>query len=203
MNQIRREALADRLITLAQGQGRIIVAIAGAPGSGKSTLAEALAKAIGPDACVVPMDGFHLDNTVLKERGLFARKGAPETFDAEGFRHLITRLSAGGDVIYPTFDRELDLARAGAGVAPAQAKIVLCEGNYLLLDRPIWADLAQHWDATVFLDVPMEELERRLIQRWLDHGHSPEQAKARAMGNDIPNARQVVEHSRRADFVVT
>jgi pantothenate kinase len=75
---------------------RTIVAIAGAPGSGKSTIAARIVDELNSSqrgsAAVVGMDGFHYDDLVLDERGLRARKGAPETFDVAGLEHLLSRL---------------------------------------------------------------------------------------------------------------
>lgn len=201
---------------------RLLVGIAGAPASGKSTLAERVvvqlnaALVAGDDASVVvPMDGYHLDNNILETRGLREVKGAPHTFDAAGFEHLLQRLAEPlmscdaeehtdfGALIYiPLFDRAMDLARcAGSFVAPHH-RIVVVEGNYLLLDRPIWRNLQHSMDLTVSLDVPMSVLEERLIKRWVDHGHSHEAAKAKALTNDIPNARVVVQESTQAHFVL-
>ncbi|MEH7830034.1 nucleoside/nucleotide kinase family protein [Gemmobacter denitrificans] len=195
-------ALADLIRQRAAGQGRFIAALAGPPGAGKSTLAAELVAALGPGARVVPMDGFHLDNAVLGPRGLLARKGCPESFDAEGFGHLMRRLRTGGAAAIPVFDRQLDLARAGGDVVQTGDRILIAEGNYLLLDEAPWSDLAPLFDLTIAIEVPEPELERRLIQRWIDHDHSPEAAQARALGNDIPNARRVIHGSRVADVVV-
>lgn len=184
---------------------RLRIAIAGPPGAGKSTLAEALVARLnrdGPQAALVPMDGFHLDNALLRKRDLLQRKGAPETFDAAGFLHLVQRLGTEPEVVLPLFDRVLDIAVAGAAEVTAETRIVVVEGNYLLLDAALWDQLAPFWDLTVFLDVDREELERRLIQRWLDHGHDPSAARARALSNDIPNARRVLAESRPADVRV-
>ena len=68
--------------------GRLL-GLTGAPGVGKSTLAARLASAWG--AVVVPMDGFHIADVELARRGLLDRKGAPETFDAEGYAALLRR----------------------------------------------------------------------------------------------------------------
>ncbi|WEF22892.1 hypothetical protein [Paracoccus sp. S3-43] len=125
--------------------------MAGAPGSGKSTLAEALVARLD-DAVLVPMDGFHLDDRVLSARGLLARKGAVETFDAEGFAVLVERLALRGtEVIFPVFDRSREIAVAGAGVVAPHHRIVVIEGNYLLLDAAPWNRL--RFDLTVWLDV--------------------------------------------------
>ncbi|MBK0020051.1 nucleoside/nucleotide kinase family protein [Brucella pseudogrignonensis] len=199
---------AEILSKLSNTDGRLIVAIAGPPGAGKSTISEYLRDAInkggvGP-AVIVPMDGFHLDNAILDERGLRSRKGSPPTFDCAGFAALLGRLkNASEDVVIPAFDRTLDLARAGAAIVRADHKILLVEGNYLLLDQEPWTELASFFDMTIFLEVPFSELERRLIQRWLDHGHTEEAARQRALSNDIPNAELVVSSSRDANYTVT
>ena len=196
------DSLADTILQRLVGTQRQLIALAGPPAAGKSTIAEAVLHAVqgrGVAAGLLAMDGFHLDNTVLSDRGLLAQKGAPETFDLAGFRAMVERLQGGQEVIAPTFDRALDKSIAGSVVIPAAAQVIVVEGNYLLLDEPGWRDLAGFWDQAVFLDVPIDELERRLIERWLSYGLTQEEARARAMSNDIPNARRVVEHCVPAD----
>ncbi len=206
--RIERAALVAEIIARAAEHSRLIVAIAGAPAAGKSTLAAALCdeiNAISADhpAIVVPMDGFHYDNAILDMRGDRPRKGAPHTFDAEGFKVLLLRLKTdSGAIAIPVFDRAMDLARAGAALVTEQHRIVLVEGNYLLLDQPAWRDLRRYFDVTVALQVPFDLLEQRLIQRWLDHGAEYEAARARALANDIPNAQTVVEQSFPAEFIL-
>lgn len=207
MNPISLESLPYAIKSRLRDDGRLIVAIAGAPASGKSTLAEDLCAAINhggkTPAVIVPMDGFHLDNAVLDARGLRSRKGAPQTFDCIGFAALLRRLRADdGEVVIPLFDRSLDLARAGASVVGPQHRILLVEGNYLLLNSDPWRQLKPLFDMSVYLDVPTAELERRLIQRWLDYGHSPEDARKRALSNDLPNAEVVVTTSAPADYIL-
>jgi pantothenate kinase len=209
-------ALADAILsrlgaarpgTGRPGTGRLVVAIAGAPGAGKSTLAEALCATLcgrhAGLAAVMPMDGYHLDNALLDARGLRARKGSPPTFDVDGLARDLARVRAADrPVIVPVFDRDLDLARAGAREIAAAVPVIVVEGNYLLLDRDPWRGLAPLFDLTVFLRVPEAELERRLVARWLHHGHDPAAARARALGNDIPNARLVASASRPADITI-
>ena len=194
--------LAREITTRGSASDRFIVGIAGPPGAGKSTLAEAIAKAIGAGARVVPMDGFHYDNAVLDRLGLRARKGAPETFDTLGFVHLMQRLRAGGDAAIPVFDRETDLARAGADMVTGADKYLIVEGNYLLLDEAPWNELAPLFDLTVFIDVPVAELERRLLDRWHHFGKTPADARHWIDSNDMPNIRRVTTGSRRADIVI-
>ena len=181
------EALASRIAALPLRHKRRLIALAGPPASGKSTLAQALAQRI-PDSCALPMDGFHLDNRILKQRGLIARKGAPETFDVAGLMHLLRRLQREETVVYPLFDRHLDCAVAGAGLAGASATTVIIEGNYLLLDAPLWRDLRPLWDFAVYVSVSPDVLRRRLLKRWHDHGFSDADARAKVDDNDMPNA---------------
>jgi len=196
------DEIAALIASAAKQQPRFIVAIAGPPGAGKSTLAEKLLIALdnmGEHAAIIPMDGFHLDNAILEKRGLLARKGSPQTFDADGFVSLVQRLAdpaRHGDVVIPVFDRSRDIAIAGAQVVSTGAQILLCEGNYLLLDEDPWVALQDVWDHTIFIDPGLDVIEQRLIKRWLDHGLDREMATSRALENDIPNARYVAEHSR-------
>ncbi|MGZ2257364.1 nucleoside/nucleotide kinase family protein [Roseobacter sp. A03A-229] len=183
---------------------RRLVAVAGAPGSGKSTLAEHVAAALNQSNCsaqVVPMDGFHLDNVILAQKNLLNRKGAPETFDVGGFQRLMPALGVETPVYYPRFDRSRDIAIAGAGMLDGDCDTVIVEGNYLLLDAPEWRDLAPLWDMRIRLDVPMETLRARLIQRWLSEGLAEEAAITRAEDNDLRNARLVVAQALPADVI--
>jgi len=197
--------LANEIRMRAIGSERFIVAIAGPPGAGKSTLVDELRDKLSNGhgtVPVVPMDGFHLDNAVLQDRGHLARKGAPFTFDVAGYRALVERLrnDRDSDVMVPLFDRDLDLARAGAGIVPAASPIVLTEGNYLLLDEAPWDSLAPLFDLTVMIETDRKTLEDRLVRRWLDHGHDADAARARAQGNDMINADLVLTKSRPADI---
>lgn len=196
------EGLAKLILARADGPGRFIVALAGPPASGKSTLAEDLAARIGPGARVVPMDGFHYDDAVLKARGLRARKGAPETFDARGFIHLMQRLRDEDEVAIPVFDRSLEISRNAADIVAPADRILIVEGNYLLLDAEPWHVLPAMFDLTVFLDVPEEELVRRLTDRWRHYGKTEEAAKAWIAGNDLPNALTVITRSLPAEITL-
>ena len=195
-----RAHMAAEIAALVTPARILTVAIAGPPGSGKSTLAANLARRIGPSCCLVPMDGFHLDNATLSARGLLAVKGAPETFDLAGFEKLIESLQAGRVKHFPTFDRNLDSVIENAGSVPDDLSVLLFEGNYLLFDEPGWARLADRWDASIWLDVPDEILKARLVKRWLDQGVPAKEARERAQMNDLVNARRVVDRALPATW---
>lgn len=197
--------LAEAVHARRDAVPRLMIALCGAPASGKSTLAAGLNRRLNDQrvkSAVVPMDGFHLDNTVLEERGLLPRKGAPETFDAEGFVQAMRRLRGGGEVVLPVFDRTRDIAIAGALVVTPETQVVIVEGNYLLFDDLPWRNLERLWDISVNLDVPLADLRGRLIQRWLSLGFSRPVATRRAEANDIPNAERVRAHSLPADITL-
>ncbi len=197
--------IAATIFKRAATAKRFVVAIAGPPGAGKSTIAEEL-RALLPErsAVVVPMDGFHFDDTILERRALRSRKGAPDTFDFGGFENLLKRIRSGEpDIAIPVFDRTVELSRAGAAIIEADVKFVLVEGNYLLLDEEPWSALAQLFDLSIFLDVPRDELERRLLQRWHKHGRSDADARAWVASNDMPNVDRVLQRRRKADLTLT
>ena len=198
------KVLRDKILAGPRMGKRRLVAVAGAPASGKSLLADHLATQLCDAGClsqVVPMDGFHLHNQFLVERGLLNRKGAPETFDVAGFLHLVARLHDEPAVYYPTFDRGRDIAIAGSGLIKEHCDTVIIEGNYLLFDELNWRDLRAHWDVAIWLDVPMPTLRTRLVERWLAHGLSLEQAQARASENDLANAELISRAQLPADLV--
>ena len=197
-----------RLREMVTGGRRVLVGIAGPPGVGKSTTTAALADQLNAESAglcgVLPMDGYHFDDTVLHARGNRPRKGAPFTFDIGGLRAMIERLKAddGSDVAVPIFDRDIEIARAGAAIIPAAARIVLVEGNYLLLDEPDWRDLKPLFAVTVMLVADPAVLEARLTERWEGYGLEGEDMRQKMEGNDLPNLRLVLDHSLPADVAL-
>jgi pantothenate kinase len=205
MQKISPEDLAAILIARASAR-RIIVAIAGPPGVGKTTITEALASLINDKqpglAAMLPMDGYHFDDIYLEQMGWRARKGAPHTFDVGGFAHMLGRLKANNEneVAVPVFDRSIEIARAGARIIPQSAKVIVADGNYLLLDDEPWDDLAPFFDLTVMLKASQETITQRLQDRWVKHGLPANEINVKLNDNDLPNVEMVINNSRDADY---
>lgn len=193
--------LADLIRERAKDhEGRFLVAIAGPPASGKSTMTKAIARALGPTSAFVPMDGFHFDDAVLTARGHQSRKGAPHTFDTAGLNHTLSRIRAGEEVAIPIFDRTLELSRAGADVVGNEHKIILVEGNYLLLNRAPWTNLRPLFDLTILINAPESLLVDRLTRRWKTYCR--EDGQDWILSNDLPNIQTVLAESTEADVVI-
>lgn len=198
--------LAALLADKAQGRGRVVAALAGAPGSGKSTVAERLCDALNARqaglASVLPMDGYHYDDLHLVPAGLRPRKGAPETFDVGGLYHTLKRLRARDEdfVAVPVFDRDIEIARAGARMIGAEVPVIIVEGNYLLLGQEPWSRLRPMFDVAVLVDVPEPVLRDRLTARWQHYNLTPDEIAWKLDGNDLPNGRFVMAESRGEDY---
>ncbi len=199
------EACLERAHQLLATGRRQILGIAAAPGAGKSTLAQALADALGPQAVVVPMDGFHLANTELKRLGRTQRKGAPDTFDAAGYLNLLQRLRAQQppETVYaPVYDRSLEESVAGAIAISGDTPLVITEGNYLLLANDAWAGVRAALDAAWYLEIDDTLRESRLLERHIRFGRSQADAKSWIENTDAPNARRIALSAGGADWIV-
>ena len=184
---------------------RVILGIAGAPGSGKSTFAAWLQQQFKPgQAVVVPMDGFHLANSIIDGTPRRQRKGAMDTFDAGGYLALLRRLACRDEeVVYaPEFRRSIDEPVAAAIAVPAAVPLVITEGNYLLVEQDPWKDIRAQLDEVWFVDTPQEPRLRRLAARHIEFGMDPEAAHAWANGPDEANARIILATKAGADRII-
>lgn len=200
------EEIAGEIVARAGDAKRFLVAIAGPPGAGKSTLADNVANALkarGESAEVLPMDGFHMDNAVLIEKGLLKRKGVPESFDVRAFLDIVRAVRAADqEVLVPVFDRSREIAIASARIVSPDHRFIVVEGNYLLFSQGKWAELEGMFDYSVMLAPPMEVLEERLWARWKGYDLDDEASRAKVYGNDLPNGRLILENRRRADVTI-
>ena len=191
---------------LNRSTDRALVGIVGKPGAGKSTLSAYLLQELkSSQVTVVPMDGYHLSNTVLQELGRADRKGAPDTFDVAGFASLLQRIRAekSADIYYPVFDRSIEESIAAQGVVTQKTKVVIIEGNYLLHDSGGWEAIADLLDEIWFIDVDDEKRLERLIARHIAYGKSPDAAENWSRGSDEVNARTIAAGRSRAHAVIT
>ena len=203
---IPMDELIEIAASLATLGTRVILGITGPPGAGKSTLGHRIIDALGPDkAVLVPMDGFHLANVVLLEKGLPQVKGAMETFDDAGYASLLHRIrdQKPNEVIYaPTFNRDLEQPIAGSITVHADVPLVVTEGNYLLAETGAWpsahACLTESW----FLDTEQDNRHNWLITGHMDYGKTAEGARHWALGSDQDNAKLIQTTAHRADRVI-
>jgi pantothenate kinase len=198
-------ALARIQNHLANSSERVLIGIIGKPGAGKSTLSKFLmAKLPKEFVTVVPMDGYHLSNKVLKDLNRADRKGAPDTFDVAGFISLVKRIRTEQtqNIYYPIFDRAIEESIAAQGVVTSATKVVIIEGNYLLHDDGGWEVCNDLLDESWMVDVDDDKRISRLISRHIAYGKDPEAAKAWAKGTDEVNAKLIERGRNRADFVV-
>ncbi len=213
MTQTQQVVTADLLardaIALVGDSPRAILGITGSPGAGKSTLVEVLIDRIravkgGDWVAHIPMDGFHLADAQLDRIGARGRKGAPDTFDAAGYADLLERVKAEVDdpVYVPGFDRALEQPLAAAIVVLPSARLVVTEGNYLLLDHPHWTRARRAMDAVWFVETEETMRVERLVARHVLFGKPPNEARAWVATTDQRNAELVAGTVGRADRVI-
>ncbi|KAI0406540.1 P-loop containing nucleoside triphosphate hydrolase protein [Xylaria palmicola] len=206
---------------------RFLIAIGGIPGSGKTTLSQIVTQALNarhaglhsesqdaaPIAAFVPMDGYHLTRAQLSAMPdpatAHARRGAEFTFDGPAFLSLVRALrapltAASAAVFAPSFDHAVKDPRAGDIAVRPGHRIVVFEGNYVLLDREPWREAAGLMDERWFADVDFSVARRRLVARHVAAGIAGDEDEAgrRADENDLVNGRQIVENRTHVHEII-
>jgi fructokinase len=203
---LRLADLLERARALAVPGQRHLLGITGAPGAGKSKVAQDLIDKLGPDlAAFVPMDGFHLSNHTLIAWGRRDRKGAWDTFDADGYVDLLRRLRNQTEEIVhaPDFDRDVDESIGSALPIRREVPLIVTEGNYLLSDVGGWAGVAPLLDESWYLQIDEATRVQRLAYRHQLHGMDPQQADNWARTTDEANAVLIARSKPRADLIIT
>ena len=186
-------------------KNRYFIALSGPPASGKSTISENLAKdlsANGYNSSILQMDGFHYDDLILKEKKLLSKKGAPETFDVMGLINFVSRLHKEDEVVIPIFDRSLELSRSSAVIISKNTKVIIVEGNYVLLNSYPWSELHKFFNTTVMINCEKKILENRLIERWKNFNLPKKEIDEKVYKNDLPNGVNVLKNSIAAEYIL-
>ncbi len=184
-------------------QKRYFIALAGPPASGKSTISKKLNEDLnikGFQSGILQMDSFHFDDAILKSKNLLPRKGSPDTFDVMGLKNFLIRLSNESEVVIPIFDRSLELSRSSAFTITENKKIIIVEGNYLLLNSHPWNTLRDYFDSSIMIYCEEPILEKRLIERWKGFDLNQDQINQKVYENDLPNGVRVIKNSIEADY---
>lgn len=188
---------------------RIAIGLAGGPGSGKSTLATELVNLLDAThpgiAAVVPMDGFHIKHHKLEAMGQVDYKGAPHTFEGAEFVSFLHHLKRAAEPVSgPGYSRKVEDTVDNAFTVQPEVRILVVEGNYLLLTDGPWAGVKPLLDYAIFLDVPRDLVETRLLKRHAAEGLFTEQRnRAHIERNDLPNFDLVSRSQDRADLVIS
>ena len=184
-------------------KNRYFIALAGPPASGKSTISQKLNEDLNTKGFlseIFQMDGFHFDDAILNSRNLIPRKGSPETFDVMGLKNFLIRLANEPEVVVPVFDRTLELSRSSAVTITEDKKIIIVEGNYLLLNSHPWSTLNDYFNLSIMIHCEESILEKRLIERWKGFDLNQEQINQKVYENDLPNGVNVIQNSIEADY---
>ncbi len=189
---------------------RFIVGIAGGPGSGKSTFAVKLQELINSEstksksdlAQIFPMDGFHRKNSDLERSGLTSVKGAPETFDVEGYSSMLNRIKLGENLKAPIYSREAHDVIDNALPIEPHHKIIITEGNYLFYDAEGWCEIKDIIDLKIYIEVEKGACEKRLLERHMRGGKTEAEALEKIKKVDMKNFDLIAQTMKYADEII-
>eukprot|EP01038_Epipyxis_sp_PR26KG_P016003 gene16003-21715_t len=207
------ESLANDILHLYQKKEsenkissfQLMVGIAGCPGVGKSTISKYLNGHI-PCSIIVPMDGFHFSKAQLSSfpdsEIAFARRGAHFTFDGEKFVNCLNQLKQNKIGSFPSFDHSIGDPIENDIIVTADHKIIIIEGNYLLLDESPWNSIKNILDFIYFIDCPLEISNERVYNRHLSVGCDENEARKRVNENDGLNSILIQSNKQLASKIL-
>ena len=183
------------------------IGLAGAPGSGKSTLANLLITRLKEILVVIPLDGYHYYRSELGQMKnssqAYLRRGSPFTFNSQKFYSDLAKAHKSRTGIFPSFDHHIKDPIENAIHLSTDHKIILVEGNYLLLNSEPWYSIRKLFDETWLLDIPIEVSNDRVAKRHVSTGMTEYQALERVRQNDDINAKLIAKESfYNADKVI-
>ncbi|KAG7660629.1 uncharacterized protein J8A68_005895 [[Candida] subhashii] len=195
---------------------RLLISLAGIPGSGKSTFSHQLIQQLNKQqhlkSIVIPQDGFHLHRSQLSQlpnpEEAFKRRGAPFTFNPQAFVELIRKLKdpdwKDKTIYAPSFDHKLKDPIEDEIKIDSDVEVIIIEGNYVSLTDEYWNDISELVDESWFIQTGLSVVRDRIIKRHLQAGISStmEEAIERTDGNDLVNAKYILEHSKPTDVVI-
>ena len=193
---------------LAESNRRVALGIAGGPGAGKSTLAAEAVERVNAArpgfAAYVPMDGFHMRQAKLEALGTAHQKGAPHTFEGAAFAAFLDALkTAAGPMQGPGYSRRIEDVVDDAFTVPAEARLLVVEGNYLLLPDPPWSEVRPLLDSVIFIDVKRDVVRARLLRRHAAEGLFTEARNREHVERvDLANYDLVQGSRARADIAI-
>jgi len=203
-------------VMASRTQRRVIAGVTGPGAGGKSVFALLLCglynAAMDGGAVVCPLDGFHYPNAYLDAHtitdaegrvvSLRSVKGSPPSFDVRGFLGVLRAIRSGRTVEAPRYDRRLHDPVPGAIRIGPKERLVLVEGNYLLLAEGAWAQVAGLLDLSVFLVQPLEVVREAMIERFVAGGRTEADARAYYERVDRRNYEIIMSTLDRADVIV-
>jgi pantothenate kinase len=153
------------------------------------------------------MDGFHYTKEQLSRfpnaTEAFARRGAHWTFDGAAFVEKLRHLRVSGSGSFPSFSHGSgDPVADDVVVVAGGHRVVLVEGNYLLLDVAPWSEIRSLLDFVFFIEADLQTIRERVYGRHFSLGYGEEVSLRRVLTNDLPNAEIVLATKHRADKII-